>query len=134
MPAKKNDSKVETPAVPEAAVQVTPEKDPPRLRNLSASVLGLGLIFGMLQSYFFYGHALGISYPLFMALALCTLWFLGEYLGKPMKKSELPWVLGILFFSPSRSCRIGHERSRIFGHPVKSHLRKSMTAPRNCRS
>ena len=34
-----------------------------------------------------------------MGLALCALWFLGEYFEKPMKKSELPWVLGILFFS-----------------------------------
>lgn len=99
MPAKKNDSKVEAPTTPAVAAPVAPEKDPPRLKSLSASVLGLGLGFGMLQSYFFYGHALGISYPLFMALAFCALWFLGEYLGKPMKKSELPWVLGILFFS-----------------------------------
>lgn len=99
MPTKKNDSEVETPTVPAVAAPVVPEKDPPRLKNLSASVLGLGLVFGILQSYFFYSHAPGISYPLFMTLALCALWFLGEYLGKPMKKSEIPWVLGISFFS-----------------------------------
>lgn len=99
MTPKKNDQKVEIQDSPAAPTPSVPEKRVPRQRSQAAAALGLGLFFGLLHSYFFYGETFGISYPIFMALALCALWYLGEEWVKPMKKSELPLILGIFFFS-----------------------------------
>lgn len=87
--------------VPSPAGDVSAVSVPPviRSREFAITVLGLGLAFGLLHSYFFFDQKLGISYPIFMALACSVLWYLGKTQGKAMEKKEFLWLVPILYFS-----------------------------------
>ncbi len=63
------------------------------------AALGLGLVFGLLHSYFFFDQKLGISYPIYLALACLVLWYLGKTQGKAMERKEFFWLVPILYFS-----------------------------------
>lgn len=87
--------------VPLPAGDISAATIPPvfRSREFAMSVLGLGLAFGILHSYFFFGQKLGISYPIFMALTCLALWYFGKTQGKAMEKKEFFWLVPILYFS-----------------------------------
>ncbi len=70
-----------------------------RPRGFAMSILGLGLAFGILHSYFFFDQKIGISYPIFISLDCIVLWYLGKTRGQPMNKKEFYSLLPILYFS-----------------------------------
>lgn len=65
----------------------------------SLVMLVLGAAFGILHSYFFYGHSLGISYPIFILLAIVAILILGDAKKIITNRSSQLWLVPALFFS-----------------------------------
>lgn len=95
-----SESPTVSPIVPEAPVPpAVPKPAVVRTWAFASTVLGLGLAFGLLQSYFFYGEKLGISYPIFIMLAVAAIAYLGISQNLRITKREYLWFVPIFFFS-----------------------------------